>query len=266
MTAPDLLPCPFCGGPAFFDEISDEKSPDFGGHFIQCKAIRCGATTNLYFAGKDDPRPLLAEQWNRRIPLNNDAAIVFIQWCLTHEDECLGDHPKVLAKGREALTVKLHEAATRGEANPSPAAQPLKEGSALSPRDAPSAELIETIARRLARKDVEGWKQWSLPFLDRDDRIKRMNAAVEEYWPQFVEQVRETIKLVQKATVAEPRGEANPSPAAQPQERAAIIEECAKVAEERYSDRGWHEYYRAAANEVAACIRSLATKQEKPND
>lgn len=61
-----LLPCPFCGGIAAHGEVGDKDSPDFGGHFIQCGNARCGASTNLRFANKEDPRPLLAEQWNLR--------------------------------------------------------------------------------------------------------------------------------------------------------------------------------------------------------
>jgi hypothetical protein len=65
----DLLPCPFCGGEAAHGEIADDcmpPHPDQGGHFIQCANNACGASTNLRFACGDDPKPLLAEQWNRR--------------------------------------------------------------------------------------------------------------------------------------------------------------------------------------------------------
>lgn len=59
-----LLPCPFCGCDAVFDEVDDEDSPDFGGHFVRC--TRCLGSLGLQFANKEDPRPHLAEKWNRR--------------------------------------------------------------------------------------------------------------------------------------------------------------------------------------------------------
>lgn len=61
-----LLPCPFCGSAAKFDEVSGRDHPDFGGHFINCENERCQACVGLRYAGKEDPKPLLAEQWNRR--------------------------------------------------------------------------------------------------------------------------------------------------------------------------------------------------------
>ena len=64
-----LMPCPFCGSEAVFGQIDDDcdpPHPDQGGHFIQCTNGRCGASTNLRYAAGDDPKPLLAEQWNRR--------------------------------------------------------------------------------------------------------------------------------------------------------------------------------------------------------
>lgn len=65
----ELLPCPFCGGMAEHGNIADDcmpPHPDQGGHFIQCANNACGASTNLRFSCGDDPKPLLAEQWNRR--------------------------------------------------------------------------------------------------------------------------------------------------------------------------------------------------------
>jgi len=40
--------------------------------------------------------------------------------------------------------------------------------------------------------------------------------------------------------------------------RADIIEECAKVAEEAYSDPNWHMLYRMAGTAIAARIRDLS--------
>jgi hypothetical protein len=39
-------------------------------------------------------------------------------------------------------------------------------------------------------------------------------------------------------------------------ERPAIIEECARVCDELYSDTAWHPYYRQAANNCAETIRA----------
>ena len=64
-----LLPCPFCGCKAVFDEVTDEDSPDFGGHFVRC--TRCLGSVGLQFANKEDPRPGLTEKWNRRAALSN---------------------------------------------------------------------------------------------------------------------------------------------------------------------------------------------------
>jgi hypothetical protein len=38
--------------------------------------------------------------------------------------------------------------------------------------------------------------------------------------------------------------------------RPAIIEECARVCDELYSDTAWHPYYRQAANNCAETIRA----------
>ncbi len=67
MTAPSspLLPCKHCGSTASFHEIEDMDDENFVAHYITCDNAACGMTTNLRFANKEDPRPLLAEQWNR---------------------------------------------------------------------------------------------------------------------------------------------------------------------------------------------------------
>ncbi|MFM1991302.1 MAG: hypothetical protein RJA99_4259 [Pseudomonadota bacterium] len=70
----ELKPCPFCGGKAFFDQ------EDGGGHFVMCD--RCSASTNLRYACGDDPRPLLAEQWNRRT--NPTAPSAEDRYCDSH--------------------------------------------------------------------------------------------------------------------------------------------------------------------------------------
>lgn len=55
-----LKPCPFCGGEATFDH------DDNGWNWIECLA--CGASTNARVSAMDDCKPLLLEQWNKRVP------------------------------------------------------------------------------------------------------------------------------------------------------------------------------------------------------
>ena len=55
----ELEKCPFCGGEATFDH------DDNGWNWIVCQ--KCGASTNCRTHSMDDCRPLLAEQWNRRV-------------------------------------------------------------------------------------------------------------------------------------------------------------------------------------------------------
>lgn len=59
-----LKPCPFCGGVAMFTVERRKNHPDIGGHSAMCGT--CGAGIGYVFATGDDPRPLLAEQWNKR--------------------------------------------------------------------------------------------------------------------------------------------------------------------------------------------------------
>jgi len=57
----ELLPCPFCGGKASYDH------DDNGWNWIFCTA--CDASTNARVSAMDDCKPLLREQWNKRVPL-----------------------------------------------------------------------------------------------------------------------------------------------------------------------------------------------------
>ena len=54
-----LKPCPFCGGATFDHD-------DNGWNWIECLA--CGASTNARVSAMDDCKPLLLEQWNKRVP------------------------------------------------------------------------------------------------------------------------------------------------------------------------------------------------------
>jgi hypothetical protein len=59
-----LLPCPCCGSDANFHQVEVKENADYGGQYIECEC--CGLSTNMRFAWGDDPKPLLAEAWNRR--------------------------------------------------------------------------------------------------------------------------------------------------------------------------------------------------------
>lgn len=61
----ELKPCPLCGSAAHFFHIDDIDSKEFGGHGICCDTYSC-AQVGLMFACGDDPKPALAEIWNRR--------------------------------------------------------------------------------------------------------------------------------------------------------------------------------------------------------
>ena len=62
----DLLPCPFCGGRAEYNNKADHGEYA-GGHFVQCTNSVCMASSLLIFACGEDPLPKLMEKWNRRI-------------------------------------------------------------------------------------------------------------------------------------------------------------------------------------------------------
>ncbi len=64
-----LKPCPFCGGAATFDYDDDD-----GWNWIECTA--CGASTNARVSAMDDCKPLLLEQWNKRLPQTQQAGPV----------------------------------------------------------------------------------------------------------------------------------------------------------------------------------------------
>jgi Lar family restriction alleviation protein len=61
-----LLPCPFCGGNAAFQEVHEPDSINDNGVYIECSNAMCGATTQLRFGEAHEP---LAEMWNRRAAL-----------------------------------------------------------------------------------------------------------------------------------------------------------------------------------------------------
>lgn len=61
-----LEPCAHCGGEGVFGYVDDPESPDHGGHFLQCTEARCGSSVGLIYNNGEDPKPLLAERWNRR--------------------------------------------------------------------------------------------------------------------------------------------------------------------------------------------------------
>lgn len=73
MTDEALKPCPFCGGKSEFIRIDDDNDPCFGGVVVSC--LGCGASSKVYFPLKEDVKPLLLEQWNRRAVLAEQAAL-----------------------------------------------------------------------------------------------------------------------------------------------------------------------------------------------
>lgn len=60
----ELKPCPFCGGNAYFYQIVDEESDDFGGQCVVCTS--CNASSHLAFACGDSVKGKLTESWNTR--------------------------------------------------------------------------------------------------------------------------------------------------------------------------------------------------------
>lgn len=74
MTDEALKPCPFCGGKSEFIRIDDDNDPCFGGVVVSC--LGCGASSKVYFPLKEDVKPLLLEQWNRRAVLAEQAGTV----------------------------------------------------------------------------------------------------------------------------------------------------------------------------------------------
>jgi hypothetical protein len=65
MTATNLDACPCCGSEAKFTKVVDEEAEDAGGWFVICLNEDCAMTTGTRLG--DDPRPLLAQIWNRRV-------------------------------------------------------------------------------------------------------------------------------------------------------------------------------------------------------
>lgn len=114
----ELLPCPFCGGPAAVTYEVEE-----GGYFACCAA--CKASSIMVFACGEDPIPRVTEAWNRR----SDVALrikVEEHQCCTEEllearesrqegwkeaaiawEVCSSIHEKY-AKGKDALYSTRH--------------------------------------------------------------------------------------------------------------------------------------------------------------
>ena len=65
--APELLPCPFCGGKPKRFTLSDPVN--FGGDVIEC--TKCQASTQVQFNFKET----IEEMWNTRTPSPTEAAL-----------------------------------------------------------------------------------------------------------------------------------------------------------------------------------------------
>lgn len=109
-----LQPCPFCGSTA---SVRSGSGAYEGGFFIECNDGRCGATTKIMFACKDDPVPYLREMWNARTaapaaspPVTSEA----IEEFLTKFDEALRDrgcfYKGIFARLRALISTAIAEA------------------------------------------------------------------------------------------------------------------------------------------------------------
>lgn len=61
----DLLPCPFCGGPAFLKTDNNDFCTKQGArrqYWVKCDLLDCGATINSDLDSK-----AVAGRWNRRL-------------------------------------------------------------------------------------------------------------------------------------------------------------------------------------------------------
>lgn len=71
----NLLPCPFCGGPAYMTSEAGDPFDDIGRfHFVKCS--RCRARGGDKYAPNGNDCPQFYEEvrgeWNQRQPLNQN--------------------------------------------------------------------------------------------------------------------------------------------------------------------------------------------------
>ena len=70
MTAPELKPCPFCGGEAKRRTLPSDEFGNDGGDVIEC--VQCGASSHVEFGHKEN----LASTWNTRADASELVALV----------------------------------------------------------------------------------------------------------------------------------------------------------------------------------------------
>ena len=64
--SPKLKPCANCGGRGKFHIVSDQRSKNWNGEYIECSNIQCGISTPIMFPAMESVKEALADIWNRR--------------------------------------------------------------------------------------------------------------------------------------------------------------------------------------------------------
>ena len=59
--SPKLKPCANCGGRGKFHIVSDQRSKNWNGEYIECSNIQCGISTPIMFPAMESVKEALAE-------------------------------------------------------------------------------------------------------------------------------------------------------------------------------------------------------------